>query len=96
VSAGGRRTDVDKFHRGNFGFKSAERTIEFLVTRKLPKPTQYIRYRMLESSTGGLILGREPFFQFGRGGDALCGWQTRTAEYELGDVLECTAAGVVE
>src|SRR6267154_2006580 len=90
------RTDVDKLHRGNFSFKLAERSIELLATRKFPKPTEYFRHRILKSSTRALILRHEPFFQFGCGGDTLCGWQTGTAVYELCDILECAAAGVVE
>jgi hypothetical protein len=90
------RTDVDKLHRRDFGFKLAERSIELLATRKFPKPTQYVRHRIRKSGTRAFILRREPFFQFGRGGDTLCGWQTGTAVYELCDVLERAAAGVVE
>lgn len=50
------RTDVDKLHGGDFGFEPAERSIEFLATRKFPKPTQYIRHRILKSITRALIL----------------------------------------
>ena len=94
--ASNKHTNVDKLHRGDFGFKRAERGTEFLATREFPKPTEHGRHGVLERGAGGLILGREPFFQFGCGGDTLGGWEAGTAEYELRGVLERAAAGVVE
>ena len=64
--------------------------------RKFPQTIEDCRHSVFERGAGALVGCREPLFELGGGGDALCGWESGAAENELSGILKCAAAGVVE
>ena len=90
------RTDEDEFDGRNLGLELAERRVELLVARELPQAIEDGRHGVLERRARPLVRRREPLFEFGGRGDALCGRESGAAVHELGGVLERATAGVVE
>lgn len=90
------RTDEDKLDGRDLRLEFAEGRVEFLVAREFPQAIEDGRHGVFERRARSLVGRREPLFEFGGRGDALCGREPGAAIHELRGVEERAAAGVVE